>query len=315
MSPKNLSIKQLKVTHFLLLSEVCRSPSVSLSVSVSLSLSLRLESIIGSNQSFPAASLWNNISWWIDQYGDEIVLCKDTRDGIAVASCSIKETLLSNQSTKKYYIVGETNLFSRHPELEQMLHFHDKKIITELSPGRHIFTQLFMGYGGMGSDVHSALGCNLFHQIVGKKKWTVFPPSQGPYLLPSLNPNGLSVYTMTRLGSGKIGTEPSPWLSKLERYSAILEPGDLFFDAPWFWHGVENISPEEDLVIGVASRYMTPLFSSSFKNNWLLTSLGIASIAKEFGLKKFLSSPESFQQSLETSRNRQAERFKRNTQH
>jgi hypothetical protein len=195
-----------------------------------------------------------------------------------------------------------------------MIQLDDSNVLEQLIPGRHVFTQLFMGYGGMGSDVHSALGCNLFHQVVGKKKWTVFPPSQAPYLLPSLNPNGLSVYTLTRLGSGKVGTEPSPWLSKLERYSVILEPGDIFFDAPWFWHGVENVGSDNELVIGVASRYMTPLFSSSFKNNWLLTSLGIASIAKEFGLKKFLSSPNSFQQSLESSRTIQADRLKKRSE-
>jgi hypothetical protein len=278
--------------------------------------------------SFDAMKIWKNIDWWIENYGNETVLCKDISDGIAVNSCTISDALSSSevgaeargnlaregndddQKAKqvKYYVVGEAKLFQKYPELEVMLRSNVTK--NELAPGKHIFTQLFMGYGGMGSDVHSALGCNLFHQVVGKKKWWVFPPSQTPYLLPSLNKNGLSVYTLTRLGSGKANTEPSPWLSKLERYTAILEPGDILFDAPWFWHGVENIGNQDDLVIGVASRYMTPLFSSSFKNNWLLTAIGIFSIAKDFGLKKFLSSPDSFQQSLETSRNIQANRAK-----
>ena len=162
----------------------------------------------------------------------------------------------------------------------------------------------------MGSDIHSALGCNLFHQVVGKKKWLVLPPSETPYLIPSLNKNGLSAYTMTRLGSGKVGTTRSPWLSKLERYSAILEPGDVLFDAPWFWHGVENLGNSSELVIGTAVRYATPRFKSSFKNNWLLTLIGVGSIAQQYGLEKFFSSSESFQESLEKSRNIQANRYR-----
>jgi hypothetical protein len=283
---------------------------------------------------FHAISIWKDINWWIENYGNETVLCKDISDGIGANSCTITDVLTSSASAEatrshgsdharedgnededdkkrkqaKYYVVGDAKLFQKYPALEEMLTMNVTK--NELAPGRHVFTQLFMGYGGMGSDVHSALGCNLFHQVVGRKKWWVFPPSQAPYLLPSLNKNGLSIYTMTRLGSGKANTQPSPWLSKLERYTAVLEPGDILFDAPWFWHGVENLGSQDDFVIGVASRYMTPLFSSSFKNNWLLTAIGILSIAKDYGLKKFLSSPDSFQQSLETSRNIQAKKVK-----
>lgn len=185
-------------------------------------------------------------------------------------------------------------------------------MLENIIPGKHVFTQLFMGYGGMGSDVHSALGCNLFRQVVGKKKWWLFPPSQTPYLLPSLNKNGLSVYTMTRLGSGKVGTTASPWLNKLERYTVTLEPGDIIFDAPWFWHGVENIGNSDELVIGTAVRYATPRFQASFKNNWFLTLIGIASIAKQYGVEKFLSSSDDFQNSLEKSRNIQANRYRAN---
>lgn len=280
----------------------------------------------GSNNSYSAINIWNNQSWWMNNYGNNTVLCKDINEGIGVVSCTINDLFLFSHDTatpatpstlpstiskkKKYYIVGEAKLFQSFPELQKMLNSSTTNLHL-ITPKRHVFTQLFMGYGGMGSDVHSALGCNFFHQIVGKKKWWVFPPSQLPYLIPSMNKNGLSIYTLTRLGSGKVGTLPSSWLNKLERYTTILEPGDILFDAPWFWHGVENLGNEDDLVIGVASRYMTPFFSSSFANNWLFTMIGIMSIARDYGLNKFLSSPDSFQKSLETSRNIQANRAKK----
>ena len=61
--------------------------------------------------------------------------------------------------------------------------------------GKAVFSNLFMGYKGMGTDVHAALGCNLFRMIAGTKKWWLFPPSQAPYVFASLNSNGFVAYT------------------------------------------------------------------------------------------------------------------------
>ena len=45
----------------------------------------------------------------------------------------------------------------------------------ELAPGKRVFTQLFIGFPGMGSDVHAAIGCNFFRMISGRKRWWVIP--------------------------------------------------------------------------------------------------------------------------------------------
>jgi hypothetical protein len=66
------------------------------------------------------------------------------------------------------------------------------------------------------------------------------------------------------------------------------------------------------ILIGVAMRYMSPFFSASLHNNWFLTPLGILSIVKDYGMNTFLSNSENFQQSLERSRNIQANRFQAN---
>jgi hypothetical protein len=44
------------------------------------------------------------------------------------------------------------------------------KLLSGFVAGKPVFTQLFMGFAGMGSDVHSAMGCNIFRQITGRKK-------------------------------------------------------------------------------------------------------------------------------------------------
>lgn len=74
--------------------------------------------------------------------------------------------------------------------------------------------------------------------IVGSKKWWFIPPSQTAYLKPSINVNGFSAHTRTLVG--KNGEIESPWMKKLERYTAVLHPGDVLINPPWFWHGILN---------------------------------------------------------------------------
>lgn len=64
---------------------------------------------------------------------------------------------------------------------------------------------------------------------------------------------GFSSHSLTKVGIG--GGEPSPWLNKLERYTAVLQPGDVLLNPPFFWHGIDNRAAEKELVIGVPTRY------------------------------------------------------------
>jgi hypothetical protein len=70
--------------------------------------------------------------------------------------------------------------------------------------------------------------------MAGTKKWWFVPPSQTPFVLPSINVNGFSAHTHTMVG--KMGETASPWMSKIERYTATLRPGDAVINPPWFWH-------------------------------------------------------------------------------
>merc|ERR1711981_176066 len=118
--------------------------------------------------------------------------------------------------------------------------------LDSLVPGvdgeKRVFTQIFMGFPGMGSDIHAAVGCNIFRQITGRKKWWLIPNSYTPYVYASLNPNGFSSHTKTKVGKGD--EDPSWWLSKMERYTVILEPGDVLINTAWYWHGIENLGDD-----------------------------------------------------------------------
>jgi hypothetical protein len=72
-------------------------------------------------------------------------------------------------------------------------------------------------------------------------------------LIPSINVNGFSSHTMTKVG--KTDETPSPWLSKLKRYTSVLNPGDVLVNPPWYWHGILNLGEPNEIVIGSPTRY------------------------------------------------------------
>lgn len=127
-----------------------------------------------------------------------------------------------------------------------------------------------------------------FRQIAGRKKWWFLPPNQTPYLKPSWNVNGFSAHTLTKIG--KKGEEPSPWLSKLVRYTTVLNPGDVLINPPWYWHGILNIGveSEHDLVIGSPVRYSKDVCRrAAFKSNFIYTSHALWVLFRRFGFDAF----------------------------
>jgi len=214
---------------------------------------------------------WANSTWWIDNYSNEGILC-GTLNNVR-PECTVKDFFDEIQNNNSFYISGASKIFDRHPQLAEMV--EDGKLKT-IEPGERVTTQIFMGLKDMGSDIHAAMGVNIFRQIVGVKKWWFIPPSQTAYLKPSLNVNGFSAHTHTLVG--KDGEQESPWMSKLERYTSTLYPGDVLINPPWFWHGILNLGDQSsDLVIGVPTRYNSgSVILTAFRSNPILTALAVA---------------------------------------
>lgn len=185
---------------------------------------------------------------------------------------------------RPFYISGASQIFERHPELHEMI---DNPAIRALEPGLRTATQIFMGVPRAGSDIHSAMGVNIFRMVTGRKKWWFIPPDQTPYLKPSINVNGFSAHTKTLIG--KEDASPSPWLNKLVRYTSTLNPGDVLVNPPWYWHGILNLGDQGDLVIGSPTRYGKGVtVAAAFRTNPLYTLNGIVTVVRKHGLKAFL---------------------------
>jgi hypothetical protein len=192
---------------------------------------------------------WPDADWWMEHYKDEQILC-GTLDSVR-DECTIGDFFTEVKNGNPFYISGASKIMTKNPELAAMV---EDDRLHKIEPGERVSTQIFMGLKDMGSDIHSAMGVNIFRQMVGRKKWWFIPPSQTPFLKPSINVNGFSAHTHTMVG--KNGETESPWMKKIERYTAVLEPGDVLINPPWFWHGIVNQGESSNsLVVGVPTRY------------------------------------------------------------
>lgn len=239
----------------------------------------------------PAVKYWNNATWWLENYPEEKVLCQyveGLKEG-ASPECTIREYFGAWEEGRPFYISGASQIFKDRPELAEMVETPNLDDIQGISPGKRVFTQIFMGFPGMGSDVHTAIGTNFFRQIAGRKQWWFMPSSMTPYVFPAINANGFSCHTKTKIGkgSGDKKEEPSPWFRKLTRYTTILEPGDVLINTAWYWHGIVNmnsvgVNDPNELVIGVPTRYNAGGIPA-FRSNPVLSAVTFSTFQLKYG--------------------------------
>ena len=102
--------------------------------------------------------------------------------------------------------------------------------------------------------------------------------------MPSINVNGFSSHTGTKVGKNN---EPvSPWLSKVKRYTSILNPGDVLINPPWYWHGIMNLGKPNDIVIGSPTRYggQAAGNKAALKTNLMFSLNAFVNLAYRYGI-------------------------------
>lgn len=236
--------------------------------------------IRGALKDMPALKLWSDKKWWIENYGDEEVISKPvTRvyGGSNRFFATIKEWAEKSENDGvNYYIAGASSIFKRRQELVDMI---ESPITRNAAPNvgdDPINLQLFMGTGGSGSPIHAGFGINLFRMVVGRKRWWFIPPSETAWLIPSITANGFSMHSAVRMAPIG-GNVTDPVVKKLLRYTAVLEPGDLLINPPWFWHAIENI---DSFTIGVPSRYGG---DAALRTNPIVTRMAYTRFIQQYG--------------------------------
>jgi hypothetical protein len=95
---------------------------------------------------------WNNHSWWVENYGNEKLLC-ETHTHV-MNDCTIKGFFEALEQGNPFSVSAAAHLVDRHPELHEMI---DNAAIREIESREGRSTQLFMGLSDMGTDIQTAV--------------------------------------------------------------------------------------------------------------------------------------------------------------
>lgn len=211
----------------------------------------------GKAKDWACAKNWS-LDYFSDLYGDEEILyvnhevIEDPYERILLRD--IMEGIKKGDGSKYYRFYP---LLQRHPE-------HIKDFDYEwILKARHNLTlgenfQVFVGGKGSCTPLHNAFSCNLFTQAYGQKEWYIYSPYYSMIFDPDPAQN---IYrnVSSRQGGVFDPFEPDydkfPLFKYIDRTHVLLNPGDVFYNPPYWWHSVKNPSDS----IGVGYRWLPPL--------------------------------------------------------
>ncbi|RUM54670.1 MAG: hypothetical protein DSY87_00140 [Methylococcus sp.] len=212
--------------------------------------------IRGLIKNFDCYRKWN-LDYFAENFGDtKITVFSDGKETLnsrlgfcrrELIELSINDFVRRLQNGENLYFNNASEIFYKHRQIV------DDMELPRLNQtfGRTLdfsINHIFFGRKGGGSALHCANTSNFFFNTVGRKHWVLIEPQYSRFLRPVPSKDGMfSVSKMDCFDT----SEDNPLL-KLPRYEIILEPGDMLFNAHWWWHGVSNLS---DFSIAVANRW------------------------------------------------------------
>jgi len=176
------------------------------------------------------------------------------------------------------YINNNHTILNAFPELfndlDQDFKFLVRAVNTNLT-SVHI-ANLFIGNSCVsenqpptGSNIHCGGSGNFFCQIVGQKEWILIDPKYSHLLKGRVSPSGIHAQSLFDMLDTRLDTIPE-MLLKIPHYRVVLEPGDVLWNAPWWWHRVHN-KPGFSIGMAIRNNKVTGL---NFANNALYTLSG-----------------------------------------
>jgi hypothetical protein len=201
---------------------------------------------------------------WSPQYfadtcgDDRVILINDhiATDESVEDEMSLRDIVANLDSPKGGY-ARFVPILNNHPELYQdfdtqwlaqrIARDGRVKLWNQTGKGKSLRSHLFIGAKTKKTEIHCALTNNFFINVYGKKRWFIVSPAANPL-----------IYSPVNWGPGVFGTEVSPtdpddgrhplW-RYVDMYEVVLEPGDILFNPPFWWHHVTNMT--ESVAIGI----------------------------------------------------------------
>lgn len=190
-------------------------------------------------------ALLKELSWdaVLGKYGDEdVFLTKKELDGYPGK--------LREVDNPRVYLHNSEKIFNKYPEIRKLFQYQRLEPYLHQKVG---YEQIFVGRSGTGTPFHHASVYNMFYQITGRKHWWFIDPYDTILGYP-MAVAGKAANAMLTLWPDEYNEEALPLFKYCPVYEATLNPGDVLFNPPWWWHAIKNI---DEKTVGVASRWHT----------------------------------------------------------
>ncbi len=223
-----------------------------------------------------AANDWPCVTDWSLEYfkklhgDDEILLVQLQKEGYPYETITLGEVIDDmKKGGNKYYRFYP--LLERHPE-----HVKDFDYNWLLKHRNKInwfeAFQVFIGPKDSATGLHCAASCNVFVQVYGKKHWKIYPP----YYTMIIDPDPVKNVYRHAPARSKTGTPFDPFnpnyehpfelFQYVDHLDAELDPGDVLWLPPYYWHCVKNPTNS----IGVSFRWFPPLYGFTIAPLYML---------------------------------------------
>ncbi len=125
-------------------------------------------------------------------------------------------------------------------------------------------TKMFMGAKGTLTPLHVGLSDFLFVQVMGRKKWILYPTNNRLHLDVRTE---RTFHYYSNANPYKLDDPNFPLLKFAQCYEVYLEPGDVLWVPSFVWHHVENLDDTIGIRCGRSS------LASAAKSSKILTAL------------------------------------------
>ena len=201
-----------------------------------------------------AVKRWN-AKYLEDIVGDFEVNILQNEEELVIRNCTFKE-FLNSMKDKPVYLNNNHTILSHFPVLFEDIKKRFNKFVDTISSTNlrniHI-ANLFIGQQKSkmtGTNIHCGGSGNFFCMIAGRKRWTLIAPQYSCLLKGRVAVSGIHAQSLFDMQDTDLSVYPKIF-KYLPRYDITLEPGDILWNAPWWWHRIEN---SDGLSIGLAIR-------------------------------------------------------------
>ncbi|MFT5679436.1 MAG: hypothetical protein ACI8RZ_000340 [Myxococcota bacterium] len=154
-----------------------------------------------------------------------------------------------NAGTDARYMVASTALFAQDRSLIDDIPLQQ---LAERFGVQVTRAEMFIGNSNHWSPFHSAWNENFFVQVEGNKHWKFVSPDQSAFMYPDYGfasgPNAVQTAFDAR------HPERFPLYQLPQQYFTVLQPGDLLYNPPYWWHEVTNLNASIGMPLRVQPR-------------------------------------------------------------